>query len=216
MDLVSLAKAKRTETALGFLAAPMFAVGFLLPRIGNGYPWCLDVSFVAAGFVLLGIALRQRILILAQAKGWVLCAITISAAALLACGTILRGDALELCLMCAGDYGNIFWFLLNAMSGSLLVLGVSMLLFRISRESILPFSTSPVTYVGKHTMGTFLLHKNLQLDLVIPWIHTWLSGPQLLVACIATCISFAASLLLCTVIDRHIPQLLGRFPRYPG
>ena len=33
--------------------------------------------------------------------------------------------------------------------------------------------------------------------------------------CIATCISFAFALLLCAVIERFVPQLLGQFPRYP-
>ena len=90
-----------------------------------------------------------------------------------------------------------------------------MLLFRISRESARPFSTAAITFVGQHTLGIFLLHKNFQLDLVIPWIHTWLEGPQLLVACIATLLSFLFSLLLCAVIEKFVPQLLGQFPRYP-
>ena len=216
VNLVCRIHTEKTADILGILAVPMFAVGFLLPKLEGGYPWCLDVSFVAAGFILLGIALRNRILILAQAKGWVLCAVTAAAAAALICGTILRGDALELSLMCANAYGNIFWFLLNSVSGSLLVLGVSMLVFRLSREGERPFSTFAITYTGQHMMGVFLLHKNMQLDLIIPWIHTWLSGPQLLVACIATCISFVASMLLCAVIEKYVPQLLGQFPRYPG
>ena len=210
-------RAKKMEAAdvLGLLAVPMFAVGFLLPKLEGGYPWCLDVSFVAAGFMLLGIALRNRILIFAQAKTWILAVFTLLSAAVLACGTILRGDALELCLMCGSDYGNLFWFMLNAVSGSALVLGISMLLFRDSREGR-SFSTAAITYVGQHTLGVYLLHKNLQLDLIIPWIHIWLAGPQLLVACIATCISFAASLALCALIEKFVPQLLGQFPKYPG
>lgn len=107
-DLVSRANPKNLNATLGLLAIPMFAVGFLLPKLDGGYLWCLDISFVASGFILLGIALRQRILIFAQAKSWVLALFTAAAAALLACGTILRGDALDLCLMCGSDYGNIF------------------------------------------------------------------------------------------------------------
>ncbi len=215
VNLVERTGAKK-HIWLGVLAVPMFAIGFLLPKLENGYPWCLDVAFVAAGFILLGIALRERILILAQAKSWILTAFTAAGAVVLACGTIVRGDALELSLMCGSVYGNIFWFLMNSVSGTVLVLGVSMLLFRISREGTWPFSTTWITYVGQHTLGIFLLHKNLQLDLIIPWIHTWLAGPQLLVACIATCMSFASALLLCAIIERYVPQMLGQFPRYPG
>ena len=215
MNLACRVKRMEAADALGLLAVPMFAVAFLLPKLEGGYPWCLDVSFAAAGFILLGIALRNRILIFAQAKTWVLAVFTLGSAAALACGTVLRGDALELCLMCGSVYGNVFWFMFNAVSGSALVLGVSMLVFRDSREGY-SFSTRAVTYVGQHTLGIFLLHKNLQLDLVIPWIHTWMAGPQLAVACIAACISFAASLALCALIEKFVPQLLGQFPRYPG
>ena len=89
--LMNLAGRIHTEKAadiLGILAVPMFAVGFLLPKLEGGYPWCLDVSFVAAGFILMGIALRKRILMLAQTKGWGLCVLTAAAAAVLICGTI--------------------------------------------------------------------------------------------------------------------------------
>lgn len=203
------------KTIIGLLAIPMLAVGFLLPKLEKGYPWGLDISFVTAGFILLGISLREPILLFAQSKGWVLVLLTVASTALLVCGTIMRGDSLDLVLMCRNDYGNLFWFILNTISGSATVLGISMLIFRISREGIRPFSTKVITYIGQHTMGVYLLHKNLQLELIIPWINTWLAGPQLLVACIATGISLVAALLLCAVIERYVPQLLGQFPRYP-
>ncbi len=215
VNLVEKTKVKNTKNILGLLAIPMFAVGFLLPEMANGYPWGLDTSFVAAGFILLGISLRERVLYFAQSKAWVLVLFTVCSAAILAAGTLMRGDNLDLVLMCKNDYGNLFWFMVNAVSGSAMVLGVSMLIFRVSREGKRPFSTMAITYIGQHTMGIYLLHKNLQLDLIIPWIKTWLEGPQLLVACIATCISLVAALLLCAVIERYVPQLLGQFPRYP-
>ncbi|ETP71782.1 acetyltransferase, fucose-4-O-acetylase [Lachnospiraceae bacterium JC7] len=215
MNILSITKCKNMNLWLGILAVPMFAIGFLFPKIEIGYPWCMNVSFIASGFILLGIALRQQILILAQSKTLMLFLITLISGIMLTFGTILRGDALELSLMCGGDYGNIFWFMYNSISGTVLILGISMLIFRISREGARPFSTKAITYVGQHTLGIFLLHKNIQLDLIIPWIHTWLEGPQLLVACIATCLSFAAALILCAVIETFVPQLLGQFPRYP-
>ena len=215
MNLLDRIKVRNLKLVLGLMAIPMFAVGFLLPEMENGYPWCIDTSFVAASFILLGISLREKVLAFAQSKAWVLALFTVGSAVVLAFGTLMRGDNLDLVLMCKNDYGNLFWFMINAFSGSTVVLGVSMLIFRISREGKRPFSTNAITYMGQHTMGIYLLHKNLQLDLIIPWIHTWLEGPQLLVACIATCISLAAALLLCAVIERYVPQLLGQFPRYP-
>ncbi len=215
VNLLDMIKVRNMKNILGILSIPMFAVGFLLPKIEIGYPWCMDTSFVAAGFILLGISLREKVLSFAQSKVWVLILFTVVSAAVLAAGTLMRGDNLDLVLMCRNDYGNLFFFMLNSLSGSAMVLGVSMLIFRASREGKRPFSTNAITYMGQHTMGIYLLHKNLQLDLIIPWINTWLQEPQLLVACIATCISLIAALLLCAVIEKYVPQLLGQFPRYP-
>lgn len=215
VNLIDKVKIGNNKMIIGLLAIPMFAVGFILPKLESGYPWCLDTSFVAAGFILLGIALREKVLLFAQSKAWVLVLFSVTAAAVLAGGTLVRGDNLDLVLMCRNDYGNLLWFMLNSISGSCLILGISMLIFRVSREGKRPFSTKAITYIGQHTMGIYLLHKNFQLELVIPWINTRLEGPQLLNACIATCISLTVALLLCAVIERYVPQLLGQFPRHP-
>ena len=74
MDLLDRIKVRNMKNVLGLMAIPMFAVGFLLPKMENGYPWCM----------------------------------------------------------------------INALSGSTMVLGVSMLIFRISREGKRPFSTNAI------------------------------------------------------------------------
>lgn len=214
VNVVGWKNPKRKNDMIGFLSIPMFAVGFLLPKVQIGYPWCLNVSFVATAFILLGISLRERILVFAQSKTPILIFFTAASAVVFYCGTALRGDELELSLMCNGNYGNLFWFIANAFSGSALVFGISMLLLRLSREGAKPFSTSAVKYVGRHTLGIYLLHKNVQLELIIPWLNSWLAGPQLLTAFIAACISFAIALLLCAIIERYVPQMLGQFPMY--
>ncbi|MBQ9197519.1 MAG: acyltransferase family protein [Clostridia bacterium] len=200
--------------ACGICAVPLFAVGFLLPTIQNGYPWCADVAFVAAGFILLGVALRKPLLILAQQKAWVLGAVFAGSLALLLVGTVLRGDALELSLMCGSEYGNLFWFLLNSAAGTMAVLALSMLLQRLAREGARPFSTAAVSYIGQHTLGIFLLHKNMLQMLILPWLRGWIAGPELLTAFLGSCIALAGSILLCAVIERYVPQLLGQFPKY--
>ena len=63
VNLAGKINVRSMRRILGLLSVPMFAVGFLLPKIEGGYPWCLDVSFVSAGFILLGMALRHQILI---------------------------------------------------------------------------------------------------------------------------------------------------------
>lgn len=200
--------------ACGICAVPMFAIGFLLPTIQNGYPWCANVAFVAAGFILLGVAFRKLLLILAQQKGWVLAATLAGSLTLLLCGTVLRGDSLELVLMCASEYGNLFWFLLNSAAGTMAVLAFSMLLLRLAREGERPFSTAAISYIGQHTLGIFLLHKNMLQMLIMPWLRSWIAGSDLLMAFFGSCVAMAGSVLLCAAIERYVPQLLGQFPRY--
>lgn len=58
--------------AYGLCSVPFFAVGLLMPRLEQGYPWRLNVAFVAAGIMPLGIALRKTLLIFAVQKEIVL------------------------------------------------------------------------------------------------------------------------------------------------
>ncbi len=213
-SLLDKAGCQNMTRSCGICAVPMFAIGFLLPTIQNGYPWCADVAFVAAGFILLGVALRKPILILAQQKAWLLGAVFAGSLTLLLGGTVLRGDALELSLMCAGEYGNVFWFLLNSAAGTIGVLALSMLLLRFAREGARPFRTAAVSFIGQHTLGIFLLHKNMLQLLILPWLCRWIAGPDLLTAFLGSCAALAGSILLCAVIERYVPQLLGQFPKY--
>ena len=213
-SLLDKAGIRNITRACGVCAVPMFVIGFLLPTLPNGYPWCANVAFVAAGFILLGVALRNPFLILAQQKGWVLSAVFGGSLALLLGGTVLRGDALELSLMCCSEYGNVFWFLLNSAAGTMAVLSLSMLLLRLAKEGARPFSTAAVSYIGQHTLGIFLMHKNMLQMLILPWIRCWIAGPDLLTAFLGSCAALAVSILLCAVIERYVPQLLGQFPKY--
>ena len=212
--LLDRLKAANLKVMCGVCAVPLMTAGFLLPRLENGYPWCLDVSLVAAGYILLGIALRSQVLVLAQGKVSLLVTVCLLSLGLFLGGTLLRGDSLYLCLMCNADYGNVFWFLLNSVTGSLLVMSACMLLVRMAREGFRPFSTSVITYIGQRTLGIFLLHKNMLQELILPWIRSWMHAPQLVTALLGSCIALVASMLLCMLIERYVPQLLGQFPRY--
>ena len=214
--IVSICVGRGVKKSLLFYvisASAMFAIGFLLPGIDNGYPWCLDVAFVASGFILLGIAFRMPILILAQQKGVVLCSVFLGSLGLFLCGTVLRGDALELSLMCNAGYGNIFWFMSNSITGSMAVMGFCMLFIRMAREGLHPFSFMAVNFIGMHTMGIFLLHKNMLQQLILPWMEKLFNGAGFPSVFFGSCIALLFSVALCVVIERYVPQLLGLFPK---
>ena len=89
---------ERLRTLCVYAAIPMFLIGFLCPKLKMGYPWCLDVAFVAAGFILLGIALWEPILVFAQETELKLGAMFAVSLVVFYLGTAARGDALDLSL----------------------------------------------------------------------------------------------------------------------
>lgn len=215
INIAELTKAKNVQLLCGIIALPLLAAGLLIPHPGNGVFWCADIALAGSGFILLGIAVRKAYLIMAQQKTLWLVLSFVGSTALFFCGTVFRGDALELSLMCKSSYGNPLWFLFNSVFGSLSVLTLSMLLSRISRESARPFRIDAVTYIGQQTMGIYLLHKPFLQQIIIPVLTKLLPAecPFLAIAILASCIALLFSIVMCFVIGKFIPQLLGRFPR---
>ena len=208
----NLCERKEQRTFLYTAIAVLFlAVDYFLPFLEAGYIWCADIAFSAAAFILLGVVLRKPLIILSQQKISVLSLILAASVVLLYFGTIYQGDALYLIRMCESDYGNYFWFLHNSLWGSATVLIASMILSLLSRESSHPFSTSLITYIGTHTMGIFLLHKNIILYLFVPMLSAYITDP-LALAFVSSTIVLPIVLLLCRIIEEYIPQLLGQFP----
>lgn len=214
INIAELFKAKSVPLCCGIAALPILAAGLLIPHAENGVFWCADIALTASAFILLGIAVRKFYLIMAQQKAVWLVTAFIGGTALFCLGTVFRGDALELSLMCKGDYGNILWFLFNSVFGSVSVLSLSMLLSRISRESARPFRLDAVTYIGRQTMGIYLLHKPFLQQIIMPWLSGILPEecPQLVAALLGSIAALIFSIVMCVVIGRFIPQLLGKFP----
>lgn len=207
-------KAKNVPLWCGVVAIPMLVAGLLIPHSENGVLWCADIALTGSGFILLGIALRKTYLIMAQQKTLWLAVSFIGSELLLCVGTVFRGDGLELSLMCKSDYGNQLWFLYNSIFGSMTVLTISMLLSRLSRESVRPFRIDAITYIGQQTMGIYLLHKPFLQQIIIPELsELFPTGcPFLAVAVIGSLLALLFSVVMCFVIGKFVPQLLGRFP----
>lgn len=215
INIAEFAKAKNMPLWCGIAAVPLLALGLLLPHSENGVFWCADIALAGSGFILLGIAVRKAYLIMAQQKTLLLVLSFIGSAALFYFGTVFRGDALELSLMCKSSYGNLLWFIYNSVFGSLGVLTLSMLLSRLSRESAHPFRIDAVTYIGRQTMGIYLLHKPFLQQIIIPALTKLFTAecPFFVIAVLASCLALIFSVVMCFVIGKFIPQLLGQFPR---
>lgn len=193
-------------------AAVCLVLGAVLPDIEIGYPWCLNIAFVASGFILMGIAVKNGVIELAVQKGWVLFVLLAASAALYAAAVVLCGDGFITIMMCKGAYGNPFFALAFSLLGGFAVLVLSMILKRAANEWLTGLTIRPLLYLGQHTMGVFLLHKPILQNILLPALGS-LGIPDLLIRLLATFAALLASMPLCRLIEYYIPELIGIFSK---
>lgn len=207
----NLSRALRCDPRIGALAVlpVLFAAGFLLPHhtgdgeIGN--LWGYDIALVAAAFLLIGFLVRPFCDRLAAARPlWAFIILPV------ALGLFVLGFRAErpllafghhAALMCKAVYGPWTWFLANALTGSVVVLALAVLLGRVS------FLRRPLAAVGAGTMGIYLLHKNIFPELKT---LTGFTGDTLGEALVLATLAFAFSLLILHLIGKTAPMLIGK------
>lgn len=190
-----------------------FAIGFALPRIELGYPFCINISFVALGFMLLGYSFKELLNTLQERNIRTLYLILIISFVLFIYG-ITKEEEIYLVLMCGSDYGNIFLFLLNAISGCAFILTLSVIisitLFKDNSNKI----KDAVLWIGQNTIGIFLIHKPFFKDVVIMLFNKLgFSEYNFLVALVAATITLPIVCLFVKVINIYIPELFGKFKK---
>lgn len=115
--------------------------------------------------------------------------------------------------MRSGDYGNLLWFFLNALSGCLMVLCLSALLSRSWKKDGSVIDEQEETGLNRVTMGIFVIHMPLLQQVILPLM-------RLLPFPIPQGVLFLAGLVLTRIISgwiikvsvRYVPQLFGIFP----
>ena len=194
--------------------AVCLAAGALFPDIDIGYPWCVNVAFVAAGFILLGIALKHVMIGVSVQKGWVLFACLGACAGLYILLAVLQGDGFGVMMMCKGAYGQPLFSLGYTLLGGFAVGLLAMLAKRLADEWLPRLELKSLIYLGQHTMGVFLLHKPLLQNIFLPFLKNLLGGgPDILVRLAATVLALTVSIWLCRLIEYYIPELVGIFSR---
>ena len=204
---------KSKRFAALFVSALLFFIGMRLPGLeGLGYPWGANIAFVAAGFILLGYSMRPVVEKLAKNPVWVILILVLSGAALWA-GTIRRGDAFGMVLIRSAEYGDVFWFFANALSGSFLVLAAAALENSQWKKAGPVITEREVAGVNRATLGAYVIHMPVMQQIVVP-----------LLALIPLELSPASSGLLVIVLTRlisgwiiklfirYVPQMFGMYP----
>ncbi len=179
-------------------------IGFLLPGFKYGYPFGLNVAFIATGFVLIGkcaFGLLQRI---RQTKYYIL-AIILVASALISGIAFINIPDNGYVLMANNYYANPILFLLSALAGSLFIIGVAILLERLcSRFNCF---RRVFLYIGTNTIALMLIHK--------PIINACerLMGTGEIPTGVAFLIVLVITIIICclitVVINFFIPQIVG-------
>lgn len=195
-------------------AAVFMVIGVLLPDIAIGYPWCLNVAFVAAGCILMGIAIKKGVIVLSVQKGWLLAVLLTVSVAVYALAVSLFGDEFTTMMMCKGNYGKYpLVSLVLAVAGGTAVMLVAMLLKRMGDEWLPNMNYSSLVYLGQHTMGVFLLHKPMLQNVFVPLFESLIPDINILARLLATIVSLLLSLCLCRLIEYYIPELVGIFSK---
>lgn len=190
-----------------------FTIGFLLPKIEQGYPFCLNISFVALGFMLLGYSFKELLNTLQERRMNNLYIVLCVSLATFIIG-ITRQNEIYLVLMCGGDYGNIFYFLLNALSGCAFILTLSCIIANIWEKTKDNKIRNFVIWLGQNTIGIFLLHKPFLRDVVIKLFNNFgLYESSFYVALIGALITLPIICIAVYIINKYIPELFGRFKK---
>ena len=195
-----------------FLVAVSLGIAMVLPKFRHGYPWCLDVSFAAFGFLLIGnllfpfIQRIQRVGCVSR-KGvtlWFLIAFLAFAGSLL---YYLNTPKLGIILMADARYGNFLLFALVACLGIVSVLFASILLDYFFPQNF-PVKFDILSFLGKNTLCVFVVHKpiikmfkSIFLRFSVP------DGIALIVTCAGT---VAGCCLIALFINRHFPEMVGK------
>lgn len=184
-----------------------FAAQFL-PDVIIGYPWSLNVAFMALVLIIIGYILKLCIMkyrFLKEGVPWIFCIIMIIClfVVLATFKENLQYISLGNVDMASGNYGNLLLFLVDGVGGTLFLLCIAVLLSKIN----ITWLNGGLEYIGKNTLLVFVLHKPIiklleQLLLLLELRRWFLTVP----ICILT---MFISIKLIIVIKRYIPILDG-------
>ena len=198
---------------LFLFSAVSFAIGFLAPMQENGYPWCADIAFVAMGFMILAHLNSDYLNAMDRKPIWLQGVLAIGTGTLLLLGNLYGAtDVTGFVSMCTSEYGNVFWFLFNALAGTVCVRSTSSMIARIDIFSRLGWFKKAMNWLGQNTMGIFIIHMPFTVMYIVGTLPAILkaSSSVFWVALICASLMLAFSTIITILINSVCPELLGR------
>lgn len=222
MELVFMlfSKIKANTRMLAAVASVVaFAIGLSIPKMEIGYPWCADAAVVALGFIAFGYAMQDLLkkfyTSVPNFAYWIAMVVSLT---MFVFGIYMQSDNPELMLICASTYGNLFFFFWNSISGSAAALFFSMIISDSGKKSkFMGGVKKKVTYVGTLTFGIFILHKPFLQEVCMGILGKFgITAFEFWPVLGASFVTLILCCLAIKVINRFVPQLMGRFPDLDG
>lgn len=193
------------------LSMVLAAITFLLPRLQQGYPWCINLVPLACAFILIGFLTRQGIIFLNSKRlslpaVWIATFICAFAALSGTFSYNLRFVPIHNADMASACFGFPPLYMLDAVSGLFMMVALAKL--------TCPHRLHPVVaFMGSNTLAIFLIHKPLIVNLsdllkTAGYHHT-------LAAIAVSVVILLISALIASLINRAYPFTIGNRKQYP-
>jgi len=186
-----------------------FAIACLLPQLKVGYPWGINVAFMAFVFMLLGSISSEQVYILYKyfhlhpKMGLIISCLMFI---ILSIGTLtyhLNIPSGGYVVMKTAHYGNCGLFVLTAVFGIYMLLFLSLLIELLSERGL-----KWMSFIGQNTLCIFVIHKPIISCFrfffhICPMVNLL----ELLFTTLGTLI---ISCTLCIIINKYVPVLVGK------
>lgn len=201
-EAIQMTLSKKAQwTTLLLISIVSAAIGIFLPRISGGYPWSLDVAFLAVSFMLwgcLGKECFEKI-----KTPWVHCSEIVIAAIILTLTFRLNLPYVGINNAdMAGRYlGNPLLYLLDSIAGSVAVLSISILLDKVSAIN------HGLAYLGRKTIPIFIIHKPVVQ--VLGKLLSRTGIPDIVIVIVSVVVALGTSIIAYKIIKRVLPAAFG-------
>lgn len=199
---IVLSGRKYSHLILGTVSIGCALISYFLPHFDRGWPWSLDVSLFALALIICGYLGKELIKILSERIIVSVIVLIVSFVLLTLTFSInLKFISINNVDMAGRHFGNLGLYVLDALSGCLMILSFSCI---GSRWDLFEKAFS---FIGRRTIPILVIHKPIVQGLGNLLSRTIL--PKAIIVVISSGVAIGFSLLVYQVLHRWIPILFG-------